>query len=103
MLKSAYPSIPIGSPFDSKTLLGPVHNKAAVKIFEDAIKRSVERGGKVAYGGKVINKAGNWVEPTLIEVPNNSATLMEENFCPILSVTKFKTYDEAVKMNNSVP
>jgi len=41
-LKKAYPSIPIGDPFDSKTLLGPLHNKQGVKIYEDGIKKSVE-------------------------------------------------------------
>jgi len=35
---SAYKSIPIGDPLDSKTLCGPLHSKAQVKIYEDGLK-----------------------------------------------------------------
>lgn len=39
-LKKAYPSIPIGDPLDSKTLVGPLHNKAGVQIYESGVKRA---------------------------------------------------------------
>lgn len=103
-MKKAYPSIPIGSPLDRKTLVGPLHNKAGVAIYESGVKRAVEQGGKIGYGGKVLSdRPGNFVEPCFIEVPNDAAILKEELFCPILFVTKFKTVDEAIEMNNSVP
>jgi len=103
-MKKCYPSIPIGDPLDPKTLVGPLHNKAGVKIYEDGCKRAIEQGGKIGYGGKVLtDRPGNFVEPTFIEVPNDAPILKEELFCPILFVAKFKTVDEAIEMNNSVP
>lgn len=41
--------------------------------------------------------------PTIFEVDSNHPVLMEELFMPILFVLRFKTLDEAIKINNSVP
>ena len=55
-------------------------------------------------GGKRLDKKGYYVEPTIIEVyDNNAKFLQEEYFCPILFVQKFKTLEEAIKLNNGVP
>jgi len=41
-MKKAYPTIPIGDPLDTKTLVGPLHNKAGIAIYEDGVKRALE-------------------------------------------------------------
>lgn len=52
----------------------------------------------------MIDGPGNFVEPTLIEMSNNYAPILQhELFVPILYVMKFDTLDEAIEINNSVP
>jgi aldehyde dehydrogenase family 7 protein A1 len=105
-LVKVYPTISIGNPLDSKTLCGPLHNKAAVKIYTDGLKEITHQGGKVIVGGKVLDEkfpGGNYVEPTIVEIDGSAQIVKEELFCPILYLIKFKTLDEAIKYNNGVP
>lgn len=42
-----------GDPLDSKTLLGPLHTKAAVAEYEETIAQAKQLGGTIEIGGKV--------------------------------------------------
>jgi len=105
-LVKVYPTISIGNPLDAKTLCGPLHNKAAVKIYTDGLKEIAHQGGKVIVGGKTLDEkfpGGNYVEPTIVEIEGSAKIVKEELFCPILYLIKFKTLDEAIQYNNGVP
>jgi aldehyde dehydrogenase family 7 protein A1 len=69
---SAYKQVHIGDPLDTKTLMGPLHTKAAVKDYVKGIEDIKKQGGKVIIGGKVINGEGNYVEPTIIEINHDA-------------------------------
>uniref|UniRef100_A0A6B2FEG8 Alpha-aminoadipic semialdehyde dehydrogenase n=1 Tax=Bothriechis nubestris TaxID=1766655 RepID=A0A6B2FEG8_9SAUR len=102
-LMKAYAQVRIGDPWDANTLYGPLHTKQAVKMFLDAVEVAKQQGGSVVYGGKVIERPGNYVEPTIvIGLPHNSPIVHTETFAPILYVLKFKTEEEAFGWNNSV-
>lgn len=103
--KKIYETIQIGDPLDSKTLCGPLHTKAAIKEYEEGIKTIISQGGKVLYGGKLVEekKSGNYVYPTLVEIDGNAPIVKEELFVPILYLIKFKTFEEAIFLNNNVP
>lgn len=103
-LVNAYKTINIGDPLDSNTLCGPLHTKAAVKEYEDGINQILKEGGKILVGGKVLrDRAGCFVEPTIVAIDKRAAILKEELFVPILYVLKFDTLEEAIEINNSVP
>ena len=52
-------------------------------------------------GGKV-DKAGRYVEPTIIDNPDpKSAVLQEEVFGPIIAIVSIKSIDEAIRIVNS--
>lgn len=103
-LIKAYGSVSIGDQLESSTLCGPLHSKAQIAIYENALKTAQEQGGKVLVGGKIIEGQGNFVQPTIIEMPNAWApALQHEYFVPILFVMKFDTLEEAISINNSVP
>lgn len=57
-LKQIYKQIMnrVGDPLDTKTLLGPLHTKAAVAEYEETIKEVKKLGGTIEIGGKVICK-----------------------------------------------
>lgn len=102
-LVKAYSTINIGDPLDSSTLCGPLNNKQSLENYLNTVEMVKREGGKVIYGGKRVNKKGYFVEPTIVEAPQNAPFLQEEYFVPILFLQKFKTLDEAIAMNNGVP
>ena len=107
-LLKVYPSIKIGDPFDESTICGPLHTKQGVKMYQEGLEKVQKLGGKVLYGNKLANEGslanGNYVHPTIVEAHDPYAEyLQEELFCPVLYVIKANDYDEAIKINNSVP
>lgn len=83
--------------------MGPLHTKAAVREYEEGLETIKQQGGKIIYGGKRIEGEGNYVEPTLVEIDGFTDIVKTELFVPILYLIKFKTLDEAIKLNNCVP
>eukprot|EP00921_Rhytidocystis_pertsovi_P006430 GHVQ01010981.1.p1 GENE.GHVQ01010981.1~~GHVQ01010981.1.p1 ORF type:complete len:609 (-),score=134.86 GHVQ01010981.1:1208-3034(-) len=104
-LVSAYQSLTLGHPLTQGVQCGPLHTADATARFERCINEIKTLGGNILVGGKVLE--GNYVEPTLVEVPHNKRTQLkevyvEENFSPILFIFETKSLDEAIQMNNSV-
>jgi len=102
-LLNAYKQVKIGDPFDSTTLFGPVHTQNAVREYKEGIEKITSQGGKILFGGEVLQRPGHFVMPTLIETPHTAPVIKEEIFVPILHVMKIHTFEEAVAFNNSVP
>ena len=103
-LQHAYAQITIGDPLDSKHLMGPLINKKAVEQFECAMNRIREAGGDVLFGGEVIQRAGHFVQPTLVAgLDNRCDIVQEETFAPILYVMPYDHIDDAIFMQNGVP
>ena len=103
-LQRAYASATVGDPLKG-ALMGPLHTRKQVEQFEAGVARAVEAGGKVLSGGRVVSHeaGGNFVEPTLIEMSTHHEVMHEELFVPILYAMKYRTLDEAIQLNNSVP
>ena len=101
-LKQAYQQITVGDPLDQKNLMGPLIDQNAVNTYQNVIARIKTLGGNIVFGGKVINREGNYVEPTLVAAEPHWDIVNQENFCPILFVMPFKTIDQAIAINNQV-
>ena len=97
----------IGHPLDSKTLIGPLINKQIVKIFENAQKQIIREGGKIIFGGQVLNGIGYesecYVVPVIAEVKNHFSIVQQETFSPILYLIQYKNLDDAIAIQNDVP
>ncbi|HEY0901795.1 MAG TPA: aldehyde dehydrogenase family protein, partial [Micavibrio sp.] len=105
-LEKAYGAIRIGNPLESGTLNGPLIDKAAYDAFEKAIAQAKAEGGKVLVGGTRAEgtpEGGYYVKPALVEMSSQSAVVKAETFAPILYVMKYKTLEDAIKMQNDVP
>lgn len=98
-----YKQVKIGDPLEKGTLLGPVHTAQSRKNYEKGIETIKSQGGKILTGGSVIESEGNFVQPTIVEISPDAGVVKEELFAPVLYVMKFKTFEEAVEINNSVP
>ncbi|XP_048212393.1 alpha-aminoadipic semialdehyde dehydrogenase isoform X2 [Perognathus longimembris pacificus] len=90
-LKKAYAQIRVGNPWDSEVLYGPLHTQQAVSMFLGAVEEAKKAGGTVVYGGKVMSRPGNYVEPTIVTGLAHDAPIVHmETFAPILYVFQFK-------------
>lgn len=102
-LVEAYRSVRIGPATDPGTLMGPLVTARAVEGYRHAIEAAKAQGGRVLAGGKVLDRPGYYVEPTLIEVDSMLPITCEETFAPILYLFEFDTLQDAIAMNNGVP
>lgn len=106
-LLKAYKSLKIGNPLDEKNHVGPLIDKNAVKDFTNALEKVKQEGGKVIYGGEVLEgdryKSGSYVVPALVEAENHYEIVQEETFAPILYLIKYsKGIEEAIDLQNGV-
>lgn len=103
-LQHAYEQITIGDPLDTKNLMGPLIDKQAVEQFKQAITRIKNSGGQILFGGDVIDKPGNFVQPTLVTgLENHCDIIQEETFAPILYIMAYHTLPNAITLQNAVP
>ena len=95
--------IKLGAPMDNDTQMGPLNSFKQLENIEKNIKATVEQGGEIKCGGKRsnISNKGYYFPATIIECKNhNLPTAENELFGPILSVMKFETEDEVIKLMN---
>ncbi len=106
-LVNAYQQLHIGNPLKKETIVGPLIDTGAVEQFVNAQEKILQEGGKIIYGGEVLTgegyESGCYVVPCIAEVTNEFEIVKEETFAPILYLIKYKSIDEAVKINNDVP
>ena len=106
-LTTAYKQVEgkIGDPTLATTLMGPLNSKEAVQAYLAAVEKAKAAGGKVQTGGAALTgRKGNFVLPTIVTgLKNSDEVVQTETFAPILYVMPFKTLDEAIDLQNSVP
>ncbi|MEV7031836.1 aldehyde dehydrogenase family protein [Streptomyces sp. NPDC093272] len=106
-LTAVYGRLPVGSPFDETTLVGPLISTAALDAMHDALDRVRAQGGKVLAGGNrrlaEAAPAAAYTEPVLVRVDGQTDVVREETFAPILYVLAYDTLDEAIALHNDVP
>jgi aldehyde dehydrogenase (NAD+) len=106
-LAAAYETLPIGSPLDAGTLVGPLVDEASYTGYVEALDKARANGGEVLAGGARVlaDEAGDayYVQPALVRMPTQSEIVQAETFAPILYVMTYDDFDEAVAMHNDVP
>jgi len=102
-LIDAYKSISIGDPLDPGNLMGPLVDARAVEDMQEALIKAQEQGGRILYGGGVIDRPGYFVEPTLVEATSGMPITCDETFAPILYLFEVEDLAAAIDLHNSVP
>jgi aldehyde dehydrogenase (NAD+) len=103
-LSAAYASLPIGSPLEPSTLVGPLIDEAAYDGYAAALKQAVAEGGTVVVGGERVGaQAGVYVQPTIVRMPSQTEVVRRETFAPIMYVMTYSDLDEAIAVHNDVP
>jgi aldehyde dehydrogenase len=94
-----------GNPLDPSTMIGAQASSDQFEKILSYINIGKDEGAKVLTGGKKADigrgfEGGYYVEPTVFKGHNRMRIFQEEIFGPVVSVTTFKTEDEALAMAN---
>jgi betaine-aldehyde dehydrogenase len=92
----------VGDPLDDATKLGAIVNEAQESKILDYIAAGRRAGARVCLGGERLPSArGRFIQATVLDcVPADSTVAREEIFGPVLSIIRFKTVDEAIRIAN---
>jgi aldehyde dehydrogenase (NAD+) len=98
-------SIIVGDGLHAGTWMGPCASETQLDTVLSYIRKGVEEGAVLAYGGKrldsVPHRQGFFVEPTIFEqVSKNMTIAKEEIFGPVLALMKVSSLEEAVELAN---
>jgi len=103
-LVKAYAQVKIGDPLDAGTLMGPLVVPEALDDMDKAIAQAKAQGGEVLCGGRRRPDLGpQFVEPTIVRMPSQSAIVKEETFAPILYLLEYERFEDALALHNGVP
>jgi aldehyde dehydrogenase (NAD+) len=103
-MKGLYAKTTIGDPLDGANLMGPLVDREAVATMLKAIETAEEQGATVLAGGEPLDLPGGcFVTPCLVEASSELPIVKEETFAPIVYLMKYRTIEEAIAMQNSVP
>ncbi len=104
---SAYGQLRIGNPLDQNNHVGPLIDTHAVEMYQKALKKVVEEGGKLLVEGGVLSgegyESGCYVKPAIAEADNSFEIVQHETFAPVLYLIKYSgDVDNAIEIQNGV-
>lgn len=96
--------IVVGDPLSPDTHVGPLCTDAQLRCIETTLAAARSQGARVRFGGKALERPGNYMAPTLVECASpDTATLCTEMFGPVMSLLPFDTEQEAIALANNTP
>jgi aldehyde dehydrogenase (NAD+) len=93
-LRRTFAQVKIGDPREPDTLVGPLIDEAAFDAMSKVLGSEIERIEAVA--------GGFYVRPAIVEVNEQEGTVLQETFAPILYILRYRDFDQALALNNSV-
>ena len=104
---AAVSKLKVGSPFNNHTDIGALVSKTHLNKVKSYVDNAEQYGGKVVFGGNLVSvrdsENGYYLEPTIIEVNDNSCILnQEEIFGPVVTIMSFNDENEVLAMANDV-
>jgi aldehyde dehydrogenase len=94
-----------GHPLDTETMIGAQASNDQFEKILSYIDIGRKEGAKVLTGGERADLGGElsggyYIQPTIFEGDNKMRIFQEEIFGPVVAVTKFNDYDDAMKIAN---
>ena len=106
-LVKAYAQLQIGDPLNEKNHVGPLIDVQAVHLYLNAIEACKKQGGHFVVEGGILTgkgyESGCYVKPCIAEAKPEFEIVTQETFAPILYLLKFKSMEEAIRIQNDVP
>ena len=94
-----------GNPLDVETMMGAQASNDQLEKILSYLDIGKSEGAKVLTGGDRADLGGDlaegyYVQPTIFEGTNNMRIFQEEIFGPVVAVTKFSDYSDAISIAN---
>jgi aldehyde dehydrogenase len=94
-----------GDPLDTETMIGAQASNDQLEKILSYIEIGKAEGAQLVTGGERAELGGDlsggfYVQPTVFTGNNKMRIFQEEIFGPVVSVTSFKDYDEAIEIAN---
>ncbi|GGA21960.1 aldehyde dehydrogenase [Neptunicoccus cionae] len=103
-IAKASEGITVGDPLAADTHVGPLCTRAQIENITATLDKARDQGAEIHFGGAPLDRAGNYMAPTLVECGDHSIeTLNTELFGPVMSLLAFDTEEEAIALANSTP
>ncbi|HUF52818.1 MAG TPA: NAD-dependent succinate-semialdehyde dehydrogenase [Dehalococcoidia bacterium] len=94
----------VGDPMNPETQVGPLARTDLRDALESQVRRSLDLGAHLAYGGKRIDGKGYFYQPTVLtNVSHRMAAGCEETFGPVAAVLRVRDEKEAIAFANESP
>lgn len=98
-------AITMGNPLDTDVMMGAQASNIQKEKIKSYLKLGKEEGAEVLTGGDVLELPGElsegyYIQPTIFKGHNKMRVFQEEIFGPVVSVTTFKTTEEAIEIAN---
>jgi succinate-semialdehyde dehydrogenase/glutarate-semialdehyde dehydrogenase len=94
-------ALKIGDPLEPTTEIGPLASEAILRGVDEQVQKSVTAGAKLLAGGRQIERAGFFYEPTVLtNIPRKSPAYREEIFGPVACFFRAADAAEAVEIAN---
>jgi acyl-CoA reductase-like NAD-dependent aldehyde dehydrogenase len=89
-------ALAVGDPLDPSTDVGPLIDERAAERLDAWVAEAVEAGGRILAGG---TRDGLYLQPTVLaDVPATAKVSCEEAFGPVVVLTRFEDFDEALRI-----
>ncbi|HJH10750.1 MAG TPA: aldehyde dehydrogenase [Metalysinibacillus jejuensis] len=97
--------IKIGNPLDTEVMMGAQNSNEQKEKIASYLQIGKDEGAECLVGGNINTLEGDleggfYVEPTIFKGNNKMRIFQEEIFGPVLSLTTFKDFDEAMEIAN---
>ncbi|RAV31668.1 acetaldehyde dehydrogenase ExaC [Corynebacterium heidelbergense] len=93
-----------GNPLDTDVMMGAQASQEQMDKITGYLQSGPEEGAEVLTGGGISDiserSGGFYIEPTIFKGTNNMRLFQEEIFGPVLAVTTFRDFDEAIRIAN---
>jgi succinate-semialdehyde dehydrogenase/glutarate-semialdehyde dehydrogenase len=100
--KTALSALKPGDPLDEKTTLGPLSSESALIDLLKQVDTAVSHGAKVLMGGKRVDRAGSFMQPTILtNVKPENPAFRDEFFGPVAVFFRVKDEDAAIALAGS--
>jgi aldehyde dehydrogenase len=99
-------AIKLGNPLDMETMMGAQASNDQFEKILSYLEIGKAEGAEVLVGGDAYSQAdgalaeGYYIQPTMFRGHNKMRIFQEEIFGPVVSVTTFKTVEEAIEIAN---
>jgi succinate-semialdehyde dehydrogenase/glutarate-semialdehyde dehydrogenase len=99
--KTALQELTPGDPMDEATTHGPLSTESALVTLLDQVDVAVKHGAKVALGGQRMDRAGSFMQATILtDVEPGNPAFRDEFFGPVAMFFRVKDEDAAIALAN---